>query len=952
MPRRYYVLLTLITLAAAFLRLWQLTEVPPGLHYDLAATALLGNDVAFAGYRPIFISAYTGHEALYYYWLALWFRLAGSSIFTLRLAAATLGVLAIPATWFALRELLRLVDEEASYPIAALGSAFLATAFFHVTFSRFGFRVISEPVVQGLALGFLLRGVRLLRNDSPSSALSSFVFRLSLVAQHNAFINLAFGGALTALAAYTYLAARLFPVPLAIFWGALLVGAWRGGQLKRYALGFAAYSVAAVAVFAPLGVYFVRHPEDFLNRAGQVVPRAGEAGLLLEGVRRAAEMIFINGEPYDRFNIPGLPLFGAVLGIFFVIGLLLTLRDLLRPPAHSHTHIAQPPGGTATYLLLLAWVPLMLLPTALSVHDIFPSNVRAFGLIPLLFVFPARGLAATYQWVQKHLPGPLIPTAYPLAWLTLLALALGTGATARQYFRVWAELPNQRLNNDADLTAIAAYLNDTDLTGTSVYVSSIHYRHPTFAYLLDAFESVRWLTGGTSLAAPADGAALYAFARSAQPPEEWLAEWGLHLVAAPLDPDGVPAFRAYRFEAGQPPPLPVLTPLNENFANIATLTGYRAIPTSTAVLLDLQWRIENPAPAGDFLPHARLDDAWGQVWGQTPGFTYPSEQWSPGDTLLTRVMIPLPPGTPPGDYTLKVGMYSAGTDMLLSRLSAQNEYAGNRVALPPVTLAGWLDAPLETFLTENSVTPPEQDLSPDSPVRLSGYQLNATAPRQGEPLELRLYWQALRAPAGTALTLRLGETTLYTGQPVHGQFPFADWRPDQTLIDRFQVRIPPDFELGPAPLTVELDGIGTARLGSLDVQRVDRQFDAQPVDITLDTDFGGLVTLHGYTLIPGATTTLNLVWHSLMQTEQRFSVFVHVLDENGQLVAQADAEPQGGRYATPLWQPGEYIPDDYAFNLPPGTYTLRVGLYVPETGERLAVRGGSDYVEVSGVVVP
>jgi len=63
MPRRYYVLLTAISLLGAFLRLWQLASVPPGLHYDLAATALLGNEVAFNGYRPIFISAFTGHEA-------------------------------------------------------------------------------------------------------------------------------------------------------------------------------------------------------------------------------------------------------------------------------------------------------------------------------------------------------------------------------------------------------------------------------------------------------------------------------------------------------------------------------------------------------------------------------------------------------------------------------------------------------------------------------------------------------------------------------------------------------------------------------------------------------------------------------------------------------------------------------------------------------------------------
>ena len=34
------------------------------------------------------------------------------------------------------------------------------------------------------------------------------------------------------------------------------------------------------------------------------------------------------------------------------------------------------------------------------------------------------------------------------------------------------------------------------------------------------------------------------------------------------------------------------------------------------------------------------------------------------------------------------------------------------------------------------------------------------------------------------------------------------------------------------------------------------------------------------------------------------------------------------------------------------TYILRVGLYVPETGERLALADGSEYVELPNVVVP
>src|SRR6185295_366015 len=96
-----------------------------------------------------------------------------------------------------------------------------------------------------------------------------------------------------------------------------------------------------LAVFAPLGVYFLRHPEDFLNRAGQVAPRAGETALLLDGLRRAAEMVFISGEPYDRYNLPGLPLFGPALGFFFIIGLLITLRNVISPARFKMAGVPQ-----------------------------------------------------------------------------------------------------------------------------------------------------------------------------------------------------------------------------------------------------------------------------------------------------------------------------------------------------------------------------------------------------------------------------------------------------------------------------------------------------------------------------------------------------------------------------------------------------------------------------------
>ncbi len=85
---------------------------------------------------------------------------------------------------------------------------------------------------------------------------------------------------------------------------------------------------------------------------------------------------------------------------------------------------------------------------------------------------------------------------------------------------------------------------------------------------------------------------------------------------------------------------------------------------------------------------------------------------------------------------------------------------------------------------------------------------------------------------------------------------------------------------------------------------------------------------------------LTLFWQVGQTPPERLKVFVHLLSAEGALVAQVDMEPQAGTYPTSLWQPGSFIVDRYGIalppTLPPGTYTLKMGLY-RLTGERLPV---------------
>ncbi|TAK25426.1 MAG: hypothetical protein EPO26_03405 [Chloroflexota bacterium] len=77
-----------------------------------------------------------------------------------------------------------------------------------------------------------------------------------------------------------------------------------------------------------------------------------------------------------------------------------------------------------------------------------------------------------------------------------------------------------------------------------------------------------------------------------------------------------------------------------------------------------------------------------------------------------------------------------------------------------------------------------------------------------------------------------------------------------------------------------------------------------------------------------------LVWRADAAPRQNWTVFVHVLDASGRIVAQHDGRPLDGHYPTDIWEAGERIAD--AHPLPPTTLAtrLRVGLYDATSGTR------------------
>ena len=108
-------------------------------------------------------------------------------------------------------------------------------------------------------------------------------------------------------------------------------------------------------------------------------------------------------------------------------------------------------------------------------------------------------------------------------------------------------------------------------------------------------------------------------------------------------------------------------------------------------------------------------------------------------------------------------------------------------------------------------------------------------------------------------------------------------------------------------------------------------------------NFGQLVELVGYDLDtsfsrPGGEMVLTLYWRRKgPPISENYKVFAHL--EKDRLWAQADDVPGCSAWPTTNWREGEIVVDRHIIELepdvPPGEYSLSIGLYEPNQGTRL-----------------
>ena len=257
----------------------------------------------------------------------------------------------------------------------------------------------------------------------------------------------------------------------------------------------------------------------------------------------------------------------------------------------------------------------------------------------------------------------------------------------------------------------------------------------------------------------------------------------------------------------------------------------------------------------------------------------------------------------------------------------------------------------------------------DDEVLFLGHDVGSPSVLPGDTLRMTLYWQARRRVEADYSAfvhlddLRPNFVSWSLSEEINpADLPTSTWTPGFYVSDRHALPISPETPPGLYVLRAGLyrpdsgqrlailDEEGNAVSDNLDLGRV-RVRRTQPVDLSEVArvgafTFGERIHLVGYRLTetsatPGDYFRLLLYWEALTEMSKSYTVFVHLVDESGQMWAQADGLPANGMYPTWAWLEGETVEDEHLVLLeravPPGTYHLAIGVYELETLQRLPI---------------
>ena len=438
-------LVALITIVALVVRTADIVHEPYPFAGDEGNFAVQGLEAEQGSIRNPFATGVPfGQPSLYYFVIALSYKVFGVGILGARMPSVLIGVAAVPLLYLLLRELF-------GRNVALAGGAFLAVYHVHIHYSRIAMNNVSAVTIAVLALYFLARA---LRTKQP--------------------LDFGLAGASAALSLYSYVGARAVPLVMGVWLGAAALTYRR--FLRANIRGLLVLGLGFIVVALPQGLFYLEHRDEFmasyrmasifstgwLDHEAQI-RHSTEAQVLVDQMRRAFGVLVVYGETSGNHNA-GIPLLDWFGRWPFIIGGLYCLARL-RQPRHQ--------------MLMSLLVLTVVLGGALTIPP--PTSARLITAVPALAALTALGVVmpATFlvRWARK-----VRPLVTALAVTTVLLLGF---LNISFYFLDY--LPAERYSGgNTDITQAAGdYLVDLGDDYVAYWFGApyIGTRDPTLAFI-------------------------------------------------------------------------------------------------------------------------------------------------------------------------------------------------------------------------------------------------------------------------------------------------------------------------------------------------------------------------------------------------------------------------------------------------------------------------------------
>jgi 4-amino-4-deoxy-L-arabinose transferase-like glycosyltransferase len=385
--KREFILLFLIVALGFSLQGYRVEQIPPGFHGDEAESGMQALELLHGQVNSLISVGWYHLPMMSFAWHALSMRIFGETVYGLRMSSVIVGTLTLIPFYF----LTRLLFNRRT---AIIATFLLAVSHPFIALNRLGINYTQTTLLEVTAFYFLFRGLR-----------------------SRKWWDFAVSGLFMGAGLYLYYASRLVPFIVIAFLFCAAIA--HRGVLRTYWRGIAVFWLAAILIFAPMGLYFIQNPWHLMSRTSHVFAlgdqgwvdtsyaRNSPAVTLLNQAARILPLFNYGGDMSGQYGYRG-PALDFITSILFILGL-----GYASVNSHRPRHF---------FLLIWFWSTLIVGGVLTLPAPFIP---RLAGMLPVLSIFAAVVIVMMWDlfaqtWGSGRLPKA---TLRALLLVTLCAVA-------------------------------------------------------------------------------------------------------------------------------------------------------------------------------------------------------------------------------------------------------------------------------------------------------------------------------------------------------------------------------------------------------------------------------------------------------------------------------------------------------------------------------------------------